>query len=590
MVSLAALAVAAGPLEAWTHGSSSIVPLYIPDLTDASIRSCAAAAAVAGGGYVLIPAGSVTLTSPLPLLSGVRYVGTDPQFTYNNSNGTFDTAWQAIGGTILVGNGTFPAFSGNATDQASPANPFTSNGLTACGVENLVINNFTYGVKCGAVNNAGCGYGSFKRLWIQNCSQWGIFLANFAHIEVDYIFTQLCQNAQYYGSLVAASVLQPGDSVLKHLFNIFPPSTWPTDNKFCRGIVFEAGVTGAILNSIETLLIEANAFDRTMYSATATLASGSANVAVPDGTKFIVGLPVSFSSTNYGFKQYQTYMVLSVNGNTLTLGNQKSGSAISATGSGSLTIQSYGMPDVEVVGRISGSLVQDSKFYGFDIEGNTTAALYLENCTNCKFDIGQLPAHANVVDICGRNASYNEIIAFCGATTDLDGASTTTAFRGVLNLALQNTGLGQFYDNAISTQGFSFMGRVDDLQERYSNGFFLAWANTTPAVATRQIGNTGVTLAGSQCGLISNTYTSGIATWALPTVTNSTASSTATQGLWFRIANTYSAYSLVINTDGTQVFNKVAAKTSTTIPAGGIMEFYARDGYWEAVLLNTTIP
>jgi hypothetical protein len=57
--------------------------------TDAAIRDAVTRAQAAGGGVVQLPNASVALASPLPLVSGVVYVGTEPALTeVNTTNGT----------------------------------------------------------------------------------------------------------------------------------------------------------------------------------------------------------------------------------------------------------------------------------------------------------------------------------------------------------------------------------------------------------------------------------------------------------------------------------------------------------------------
>lgn len=49
---------------------------------DAQIRAAAIALNASGGGTIMLPGETITLTSPLPLLSGVKYVGQEPDVTW----------------------------------------------------------------------------------------------------------------------------------------------------------------------------------------------------------------------------------------------------------------------------------------------------------------------------------------------------------------------------------------------------------------------------------------------------------------------------------------------------------------------------
>ena len=76
------------------------------------------------------------------------------------------------GGTILQGDGTFPAFYtvGDATGSTAQAtlgdltapplvsNTFTNGWKLGIGVSDMALYNFSYGIKVGALWNAGCAH------------------------------------------------------------------------------------------------------------------------------------------------------------------------------------------------------------------------------------------------------------------------------------------------------------------------------------------------------------------------------------------------------------------------------------------------
>lgn len=107
--------------------------------TDAAIRAALAALGAAGG-IIHLPAGEITLTSPLPRRSGVLYQGVPPVAKpSNNATPAYlgDMEPIFVGGTILKGNGTFACFEANPTDQvSSPATP-GADQITGGGVRDV---------------------------------------------------------------------------------------------------------------------------------------------------------------------------------------------------------------------------------------------------------------------------------------------------------------------------------------------------------------------------------------------------------------------------------------------------------------------
>ena len=190
--------------------------------TTAQIIAKAQAAKAAGGGIVKFPPATFTLTAPLPILAGVKYVGIEPVLApIDPTNGVYlgDMEWNYTGGTILVGNGTFNAFEANKTDLASVPTDIGNTAIHSSGIINIGLDNFVDGIRVGAVNTMGMVWGEMRNIYAKNCSGWGIFLANFQHLDIDNIRTTLCQNGQYYGALLPGLTMMPGNSDIVNLFN-----------------------------------------------------------------------------------------------------------------------------------------------------------------------------------------------------------------------------------------------------------------------------------------------------------------------------------------------------------------------------------
>ena len=97
----------------------------------------------------------------------------------------------------------------------------------------------------------------------------------------------------------------------------------------------------------------------TPLSQTATIPASGTDITVTDGSKFVVDLPVVFSSSGSGLYQYQTYFIQYVSGNTIRVAHTMGGSAISLNSSRTSTIVCY--PDgvaADVLDEIGLVLVQ----------------------------------------------------------------------------------------------------------------------------------------------------------------------------------------------------------------------------------------
>lgn len=547
-----------------------------PAATDASVRAAASAASTAGGGRVMLPAGTITLTSPLPILDGVWYVGIEPQLRQRNlANGLWlaDGVPDFIGGTVLVGNGTFAAFAANTVDQETVPTLVGDTEINNAGIMNVAIDNVTYGIHVGAKNTMGLVWGKIDKVYVRNATQWGVRFVNCPHVDFGEIRTWLCQNGQYFGSGFVNSVFQPGNFTIRELYNLTPADG--RDNRLCRGIVFDAGgPTPSSLAEMHTRRIQCNGYGRTLLSVSAGFTNASTSVTVPDGTKFAVGMTVRFTATNYGITANYIYVVQSVASNTLTLGTSRTTAAITATGTGSLTLETYGFPNIELIASSgSGSRIAGSTFGLIDTEGDTTVGLYCENVSTSYIFLHDIPVNA-LTSVVFRNTTYTEIHSVNSASTDFDANSASNSwFYGTRGTIRQRPGLGMWNDTTLGSQVLQLWSgapgqKAGDLSPR--SGFFLY---PLYGMGERVLPNNGTALGGNDGGdIVFNG--SGTSTYTLPTIVGDTAPASSHIGLWYEFYNVGSA-TITINTDGTQVFNKVVGKTSTTVVAGSSLKVIA---------------
>lgn len=556
--------------------------LYAPDATEDSIRAAHATAVAAGRpALIQLPSATITLTQSLPVASGIGYRGVAPTLDYVSST-VPDNGWSFTGGTVLVGDGTFAAFKANDTDLGSPLAEVSDSAITNWFCEDIGFNNFTRAISIGGVNNMGLMFSRVRNLWIRNCSDWGIFLANFMHTEVRRIWTHLCQNGHYYAALMPAATLMPGNSQFDTLFNIVPSDG--RDNRLCRGIVFEAGGTNAKLNEMRVSRLQNNAFSRSQLSVSATFANGSQDIAVPDGTKFQARMPIIFTTTNYGVTLGQCYVVKSVSGNNIQIADSYNGTTITASGSGSLTLTSYGMPCIELSSRNSGAGVGNSIFNGVDVEGVTSVGVYAEGGTGVIVDISETPSSKNQ-DIVGRSTQHSMFQSRTAAITDFDSNSSSSEFSGLRGTSFQRRLRGLHRSNTRSTNGLNINGGLTtdapDIETRLNNMLY----PNTPFGSRIEARNTTQSLTAAQGG-VRPFNGAASQTMTLPTIVDDATPANSNLGVRVEWPNT-GANSLTVATDGTQLFNQIALKTSLSVAAGHMLTCIASkasDGtlFWTA--------
>ncbi|WP_026553867.1 hypothetical protein [Arthrobacter sp. 35W] len=549
--------------------------------TTAQIIAKAQAAHDAGGGIVKFPGHTFTMTQSLPILAGVKYWGVEPVLAPVNPTNLIylgDMEWNYVSGTVLVGNGAFNAFEGNKTDLASVPSDIENTAISSAGIINIGLDGFVDGVRVGAVNTMGMVWGEVRNVYAKNCSGWGVFLANFQHLDIDNIRTTLCQNGQYYGALLPGLTMMPGNSDIVNLFNM-PPRDG-RNRRLCRGIVFEAGGVASMLNQLNVSCIQCNAMSRTILSTTATFTNGSRAITVPSGAEFLPGMPVVFTATGAGFVAGQGYIVASVVGNTITLANDRVSSPISATAGITLTLETYGFPNMEITRRNSGARVQNSRFKHVDVEGSATAALYTEGCYYNHIEISELPGTMHL-SIMARDSARNEYYSFHSGNTDFDGASTASTYFGARKATYQRGLAGAWIDESAAAGGNRVMaigggqnnGVGGDIHTR-SLGFLYPNAGLGQRVTPR---DNSITLSGANVGAW--VFAGGTAqTWNLPTIADTTWA-VSMIGAVYEIFNVGAA-AVTLNTAGGQTFNNIAGKTRVAISPGAALRVTA--GKYEA--------
>lgn len=544
---------------------SAPTPLFTPStLTAAGIQAAIVAANAAGGGIVLLPAGTISLSASLVPMAGVYLQGVEP--ILNANVGIPDTnAATFTSGTILSPTGAFPAITWNTTALGTPASAaaFTQTGLFNIGFKNLGFLGGTYGIYGGGTNNASCWWSEFENLYFVDQTVIGLSLTNYQHCEFRRNYSFGCAWGQFHGIDVASTILQPGNSTYYDLYCAIQQGS--ATNMLSRGITFitTSATANGSNNQFKMDRIQSNRFNQATTTQAATMVNTSANITVTDGTKFAIGMPVAFSATANGFTTGTIYFVVALAANVLSVSSTYGGAAISATGTTAVNIINQGFPAFEMIG-LAGSAMTNGIVRNLDVEAGGTCAVLFQNCTGFDVGLSQVPGTAqSTVSVCGRSFINSRLTAPQSCNTDMDGNSNGRAYQffgARFGASAGYQGAGMWYDSVSGNTVLS-LGSQFDTQ---SKGILTFTPGTNNLVAPYNLGigqynkidgNAAPTLS-NLCTVYSNT-TSGT-TITLPTLT------AANLGMWQTFFNPTAA-AQTINTNGVQTINNVTARTSITL-------------------------
>lgn len=550
--------------------------LIVAAASEASVRAAIEYMNSIGGGTVQVLRGTITLTSPLPLYDGVKVVGTSlGALTFTSipdSFWNFDTADI----TLFVGDGTFNAFQHNATGTGTLPTvqaDFSNEMVTNFGLESLAFDNFTCAVQVGAQNKGGGFFFHIRDLLIKNTKTWGIRLTNSMHYEVEriHVVNSFAGGAALFEGDCPDTILQTGNCFIRHIFAC--PNGDATGNtakqrRLAKGVEFRASHSGAgtgILNEVHVYGLQVNMFNRAGLSETATFTNGSASIGVADGTEYAVGMPVRFTTTPAtNFATNKIYVVRSVVGNNIQLALDLTTAVISAGSSTTATMLCNGMPAMAVYGGTATSRVNNSDFYALDLEGGYAAGLYADRPGTSKFVINQFGSLANNVDIVARNCSNVAFETLNTAVTDIDSASSAGYFTGRQTM-LDRPGKGFSFETGLNAHigsvggarpSFVRMTPFDGFRMATDAGFGLQFVSRTASL----------TMTNNHFGAIVLSGTTAAQNITLP-VASSSSGESGNAGALAVIINR-SNQNWTIQTQSSQTFNGVAAKTSFTLPAG----------------------
>ena len=345
----------------------------------------------------------------------------------------------------MQGDGTFSAFVYN--NVALGSNPTIWDGITGVTIKSIGFQNFYRGLDIGAANAGGLTWSLLEDLHFTNIQDWGISCINFMHLTVRGINTTDCgmqstlangivTGGQYWGSNYPNAACSLGNSYFYDLFNEQKRSG--NFVRFTRGIVFEVAGASAILNEIHAKGIQSNKLTSSLLTDNAVLiTNGNTSIQVTASSNYAVGMPVRFTSTANGFNINQTYVVASIIDAThITLSNGRANSnatAISPTGSSTMTLTSYGFPNFELSCVTGATGIENSSFLELDVENVTEIAVYCENAFAVNMSMHQVQTSATT-SLVLRNCSV-WALSRTSTSYDADANSSSVSrldgFRGL---------------------------------------------------------------------------------------------------------------------------------------------------------------
>lgn len=568
----------------WQQSASASVTANVsPSQTRAAnstaLQGAVSSASAAGGGTVFVPA----FTSPIPIstpivpVSGVQIVGLGVLMNYVTNSAAIPDANTVLtngAGSVLDCNGG-AGFQWNKTVLGVPAsqNAFTLSALTNIAIRNFGFTNYSRAIDAGNTNNGACWYSEFENLYAAAGTDWGLWITNFMHCQFRRIFSFANLNGgQYYGNDVPSATLQPGNSTWQDLYNVTPLS----NPNLARGLVW--WIQQGQQNEGSMVRIQSNRNNASTVTQAATMSNGSPNVGVTDGTKFALNMPVSFSATVNGVTQNEIYFVLTNAANVLTVSLTVGGAAVSMTGSTAVNIVTQGMPAIEII-ALSGAALSSHDYLNIDAENGGTAAIVLQNVQTSFMSISQVPGTSqSTQSICARSLTNSQIICRPGANTSWDGNSGTSQFYGARAAgSVNHNPVGLFTDAGLGYTVLNLTASVYGLSNQSPDSSNLIIPLSGIGERMNSKGTQAVAPNCADTGLVSFTFTSGVVTVTLPTL------SATVFGCRYIFVNP-TANTATVNTGTGQGFNYPAGRTSVTLAQGTSIEIVgthdANGSYW----------
>lgn len=453
-------------------GNLSNASVFLPPTDDYAGIMAAISAANGNGIVQLKPITYDIGGSTIPHTAGVLIRGAG-WFTESTSDGTAKPGsllpgGTPTGGTIIKGDGTAPLIAANYLDLGDIDNdgPYAANivsrSIHGGGVADLALWGGTFGIKIGALNDAGPQHAYFGNLYVYKCTSGGIWLENLSMCNIERIYVSHC----LVSSLTIASSgssFNWGNSRIDHVFNnhaILEDSGQPA--MVMGRHLWLLARAGGSLNDVRisafTSTNTSNGGFPAFNAISAQATSGAGNVvdfAVPDLTKFPWGSTVVMSTAPAGFTVNRVYFVSQRSGTT-GAGTIKLRHAMHDTAhitqagltAAACTFRALGFPHIEVSSQVGDEArpllthpagAKSNTNYSIDsptdVEQGGTVRIMLAKSRYAFVDIGgfsDTAAISTAIDLCCRDVLNSQINATAQIREDIDNASAGLTFNGSL--------------------------------------------------------------------------------------------------------------------------------------------------------------
>ena len=132
---------------------------------------------------IYVMRGEYILHKPITVVDGMKLVGEEPS---TNSSLWIDKINNLVNGTILIGNGDFPAVTGVASNIM---------------IKNLGFVNFSYGIRLGESNKL-IGFVNLENLYFKDIRHWAIEVINLCRSTFRRIYGNLYENTPADGGFI----------------------------------------------------------------------------------------------------------------------------------------------------------------------------------------------------------------------------------------------------------------------------------------------------------------------------------------------------------------------------------------------------
>lgn len=459
-------------------------------------------------------------------------------------------------------------------------------------------------IKCGAKNTMGFYYSTIDGIWATGGATKRVLFdhTNYSQSTFRRIFTY-DGDGQCHGCDYPLGVFIPGNSTFDHIFNA--TNGVGSSALVQRGIRFQCE-DGSNLNEVHAFTVQNNNGAVAQQTQTATTTAASTDIAVVDGTKFPVDMPVWFSAIGSNTTLYANniYFVTYQSGNTIRVSASKRSATVATPDwSGATTINCKGFPSLEFL-AVGTGYITSSQIESIDVEGDAGTHIVLQQASHSEVGILQCAADQAKWGVTGRTFSGIIRNVFQKTTSDLDKnckAQWIGNRTGTTPSAQSYGGFGMWYDANADMVAMSL-----HYDSAISGGipvdkplFWGKKASPFPWVqANFPIGLVqnaqDVTKSFTGSSPVGHIIFNGAAgqTFTLPTITD-VATKTSMVGYSFEITNA-SGNALALSTSSSQTFNNVAAKTSFNIAANTACKVTAsKTGggtlFW-SVMLSAPLP